>query len=465
MANKIYIADDVNRDSVADFLKAEQEIGNRVMRVEVYSKGEVKVRFALPPYTLDDKQHNYSLSKSFTSTAIGMLVDDGVLSVEDKLTDIFSDKMPSVIGENLSEMRVKHLLSMNTGHELCVLEKIKNADDMVRAFFEQEIRHKPGTHFAYNSAASYILSVIVRRYTGMSLFDFLSIRLFEPLGIEGVYWNTYADGNSNGGIGLHASIDDLTKLGIMYLNGGVYEGKRILSEKWVKEATSVVSDTGGNGSPDWRAGYGYQIWRNARSGYRGDGAFGQLCMVFGDKDTVVCVQSNSASMQDEIDHAVALADNLFGSSDMTAAELETIIANTHKTEKIVPLSDEYTDKIFKCRENKQGITLVKVEKSEDNSVAVKFSNGKIWQTIRSGYGKFECSTVWLSELKPMIVELADADVVEKLEMASYYTIEKDVLRLHISYLCTPHTDVFDFVFDGDRVEFVPADTNLRVKAD
>lgn len=464
MENRIHISDDVSLKSIADFLKAEKEMGNQVMRVEVYHKGEVKVKFAVPPYTTEDKQHNYSLSKTFTSSAVGMLVDDGVLSVEDKVTDIFSDKMPDTISENLSEMRVKHLLSMNTGHESCVLEKIKNADDMVSAFFAQEVQHKPGTHFAYNSAASYILSVIVHRYTGMSLFDFLSIRLFEPLGIEGVYWNTYADGNSNGGIGLHASIDDLTKLGVLYLNGGVYNGKRILSEEWVKEATSAISDNSGNGNPDWCAGYGYQIWRNARGGFRGDGAFGQLCMVFDDKDMVVCVQGNVADMQSEIDHTVALAENIICSSDVTLETVTDLIENNYKADKNEPLSDEYTGKIFKCRKNKQGITLVKLEKAADNSVTVRFSNGKTWQSIKSGYGTFETSTVWVKELKPMIIELADANVTEKLETASYYTIDGNTLRLHVRYLCTPHTDTFDFVFDGDRVEFIPEETNLRAKA-
>ena len=113
-----------------------------------------------------------------------------------------------------------------------------------------------------------MLSEIVRKYTGMTMYDFLSQRLFAPLGIAGTHWNAFADGNSQGAVGLHASADDIAKLGLLYLNKGVYNRKRMLSENWVETATKAWSDNSATGTPDWTAGYGFQFWRNAREGFR-----------------------------------------------------------------------------------------------------------------------------------------------------------------------------------------------------
>ena len=150
--------------------------------------------------------------------------------------------------------------------------------------FEPEF--EPGTHFCYNNAATFMLSEIVGKYAGMTVYDFLSLRLFEPLGINNAHWNSFADGNSQGAVGLHVSTDYAAKLGLLYLNKGVYNGRRILSENWIKAATKVWSDTSTNGTQDWTSGYGFQFWKNFRDGFRGDGAFGQLCMVFPSKNNI-----------------------------------------------------------------------------------------------------------------------------------------------------------------------------------
>ena len=462
--SEFYVSDTVNPSSIISFLKASKSVGNEIYRLEIYHRGNVKVRLAIPPYSCEDKQQLYSLSKTFTSSAIGMLVDDGVITVEDKMTDIFPDKMPENISQSLAAMRIKHLLSMNTGHESCVMGKIKNSTDPVREFFAQEVKYAPGTHFAYNSAASYILSAIVGKYTGVSMFDFLSERLFTPLEIEGVWWDTYPDGNSQGGIGLHASIDDITKLGILYLNKGVYEGKRILSEKWIEEATSYVSDNSGNGNPDWCSGYGYQIWHNSRLGYRGDGARGQLCVVLNDKDIVVCVHAVVSDMQKEIDDVFEMIDTLFTPSKNTLDELRTMLCGYYDAPSYGTLGSEYLGKMFTCELNKQGVTRVMFEMDENKTVTVKFSNGSMWQSIKSGYGDYEKSVVYLKELKPMLTGLADADRTERLCMASYYTVKDGVLRLHIRYTNTPQDDMIEFVIDNGKVKIVPCDMDFRVKA-
>ncbi len=452
MTNEFYIGDIVNRDSIIDFLNKSKERNNQIYRVKILYKGETVVRFALPPYSCEDVQHVYSMSKTFTSTAIGMLVDDGVLSVDDYMTDLFPEKMPEVISDNLKALQLKHLLGMCTGHDECVLWKIKDCEGIVKAFFEQEIEHAPGTHFAYNNSATYMLSATVRKFSGKNLYDFLWERLFEPMGMTEVYWSQYHDGNSNGAVGLHISLDSLAKLGKMYANMGVYEGKRYLSEEWINEATSFKTDNSCNGSPDWCAGYGYQIWMNMDGGYRADGAFGQLIIV--KDDFVVAVNAFSSLMQEELTDTINMLCNLIGEGSASDDDVKSVINATYIAEIGDVAGDDLLEKTFKVKENKQGITAVKFIKNEDNSVTVRFSNGTIWQSIECGYGEYKKSEIWIKELKPLILTISNPYNVEKLVMASYYTTENGVFKIHIRYLNTPHSDEIVFKIDGDNAEMI-----------
>lgn len=459
MKSEFYIGDTVNRNSIIDFLNKSKEKGNDIYRVKILKNGEAVVRFALPPYFCEDVQHVYSLSKTFTATAIGMLVDEGKLSVDDYMTDLFPEKMSEVISPNLKALQLKHLLSMNTGHEECVMWKIKEEEDIVKAFFAQEIEHAPGTHFAYNNSATYMLSATVRKVTGKCLFDFLWERLFEPMGMTEVYWSQYHDGNNNGAVGLHISLDSMAKMGQMYANGGQYEGKRYLSEEWVKEATSFKSDNSSNGNPDWCAGYGYQIWMNADGGYRGDGAFGQLLMVI--SDCVVVVNAFCADMRGEITDVCNMLKDLMGSGNATDADVKSIVDTFYQTQKNHVIGEEFLGKTFAVKSNKQGITAVKFIKNADNSVTVRFSNGTMWQSIECGYGEFKKSSIWIKELKPLILIISDPHTIEKLTMASYYTIENGTFKIHIKYLSAPHSDEIVFRLDGDTISFEPMKTDLR----
>ncbi len=452
MKSEFYIGDTVNRNSIIDFLNKSKEKGNDIYRVKILKNGEAVVRFALPPYFCEDVQHVYSLSKTFTATAIGMLVDEGKLSVDDYMTDLFPEKMPEVISPNLKALQLKHLLSMNTGHEECVMWKIKEEEDIVKAFFAQEIEHAPGTHFAYNNSATYMLSATVRKVTGKCLFDFLWERLFEPMGMTEVYWAKYHDGNNNGAVGLHISLDSMAKLGLMYQNGGIYEGKRYLSEEWVKEATSIVSDNSGNGNPDWCAGYGYQIWMNADGGFRGDGAFGQL--IFVKDDFTVAMNAFTADMQGEITDLVKMLDNITSADKGTDNNLKETIDNFYVPEKSEVIGDNFLNKTFKVEENKQGISQVKFTKNADNSVTVSLYNGEIWQNIECGFGEYKKSEIFVKELKPLILIISNPYEVERMAMASYYTIEKDAIKIHIKYLNAPHDDEIAFKIFGDSVKMI-----------
>ena len=239
----------------------------------------------------------YSLSKSFTSTAVGIAVDEGRLSVEDKVLGFFPDEAPARPDANLKRMRVKHLLSMATGHDTDPTWTVFSQHNWVQSFLSLPVEHEPGTHFVYNTAATYMLSAIVQKLTGEKLTDYLKPRLFEPLGITGARWDTCPLGINVGGSGLRVKTEAIARFGQLYLDKGVFNGQRLVSEKWVKAASSKQVDNGPDPNNDWNQGYGYQFWRCRHNCYRGDGACGQYCIVMPEQNAVVAITSGVADMQ------------------------------------------------------------------------------------------------------------------------------------------------------------------------
>lgn len=256
------------------------------------------------PYRPDAPHMLFSLSKSFTSTAVGFAVTERRLSVEATVLSLFPEDAPKKVSANLSAMRVRHLLSMSTGHDKDVTERTLRRKDRnaVRAFLALPVEHAPGTHFAYNSAASYMLSAIVQKLTGQTMLEYLTPRLFEPLGIQGATWESYTNHEGAavnfGGWGLNVKTEDIARLGQLYLQKGLWNGKRLLPEAWAKEATSKQVSNAPNPNPDWEQGYGYQFWRCQPEGvYRGDGAFGQYCIVMPKQDAVLAITAGVPDMQ------------------------------------------------------------------------------------------------------------------------------------------------------------------------
>ena len=152
------------------------------------------------PYAADVPHVMYSLSKSFTSTAVGLVVNEGKLSLDDEVWKFFPEDAPAEPAPNLKAMRVRDLLIMSTGHQT---EPARNPDEVwTRVFLAHPVPHKPGTHFLYDSAGTYMLSAIVQKVTGMTVLDYLRPRLFDPLGIEHPTWETSPQGISAGATGL-----------------------------------------------------------------------------------------------------------------------------------------------------------------------------------------------------------------------------------------------------------------------
>jgi hypothetical protein len=170
-----------------------------------------------------------------------------------------------------------------------------------RPFLAAPVDTTPGTHFVYNTGASYMLSAIVQSLTGQTILDYLTPRIFEPLGIEGATWVTCPRGINTGGFGLSVKTTDIARFGQLYLQQGVWQGAQLIPAAWVVAATSRQVDNGSDAQSDWAQGYGYQFWRCRHNAYRGDGAFGQYCIVMPDQDAVLAITSGVEDMQAVLD--------------------------------------------------------------------------------------------------------------------------------------------------------------------
>ena len=281
-----------------DFVEAaEKERPGDLHSFMLLRHGKVAAEGWWNPFQPESPHMLFSLSKSFTSTAIGIAQGEGLLNINDKVISFFPGQVPDSPSTNLQAMRVRDLLTMNTGHNEDATGKMtQDTSSWVKGFFSLPVEHKPGTHFVYNSAATYMLSAIIQKVTGKTMVDYLAPRLFAPLGIEHPTWDNSPEGINIGGWGLKVRTKDIASLGQLYLQKGQWDGKQLLPVAWVEDATKKQVSNGSNPESDWEQGYGYQFWMCRYGLYRGDGAFGQYCIVFPAQDAVLAITSGTADM-------------------------------------------------------------------------------------------------------------------------------------------------------------------------
>ena len=215
------------------------------------------------PYSAGRPQLLYSLSKSFTSTAAAFAHAEGLFNLDDTVISHFAEFEADITDPRSRSMKVRHVASMAAGHTREVLGEALERDpkEPVRGFLLIPPDRDPGTVFAYSQPCTYTLASIIQRNAGMSLTQYLRPRLFDPLGIGHVGWFTLAPGREQGFSGLHARTEDIAKLGLLYLQGGRWEGAQLIAPEWVAAATSQQVANAVEGGPvDWGQGYGYQFW-------------------------------------------------------------------------------------------------------------------------------------------------------------------------------------------------------------
>ncbi|MER7008967.1 serine hydrolase [Dactylosporangium sp. NPDC000555] len=298
--------------SVRSFLDAAERGVDALHGMVLMRGGEVVAEGYWHPYRGDVPHQLFSISKSFTSTAVGFAVAEGLMALDDPVAKYFG-------GRGDPRMLVRHLLTMTTGHVVDTTPLISSGDDWAGAFLDLPVTREPGTHFVYNSGATYMVAAIVQQLTGRRLVDYLRPRLFDPLGFGDVTWEQCPAGLDTGGWGMAARTSEVARFGQLYLR----DERGILPGGWAAEATRFhVSNAEAGKSEDWRQGYGLQFWRCRHGAFRGDGAFGQFCVVMPEQDAVLALTAGVADMRAVLD--LVWAHLLHDTETVDAAALERL---------------------------------------------------------------------------------------------------------------------------------------------
>lgn len=246
------------------------------------------------PYSAEYPHVMYSMSKSVTSTAIGFAISEGLLSLDDKVSDFFPEYTAAKFSPN-NKLTIRNLLTMRSDKLITFLDE-KGNTDWVRNFFDAPFMLPTDTKFNYVSENTFMLSAIISKVTGMSMVDYLYPRMFEPLGIQKPFWEADGKGNNAAGWGLYMKSEDIAKFFLPYIHEGKWiDGTQLVPAEWVKEATSKQTETVRDGYKDYMCGYGYQFWRNSSpNSYRADGLFGQRCLMFPYYDALVVLNSGES---------------------------------------------------------------------------------------------------------------------------------------------------------------------------
>ncbi len=389
----------ISSSSLMQFFDAVDSQLHELHSVMLLRHGSVVAEGWWAPYGRALPHMMFSLSKSFTSTAVGIAIAEGRFSLDDPVLSFFPDETPAEVSEFLAAMRVRHLLSMSTGQAVDTMMSMGPREDgkWTKGFFEVPVLHAPGTHFLYNTGATYMLSAIVQKTTGMKLLDYLEPRLFAPLGIEKATWQESPQGISTGGFGLSVKTEDIARFGQLYLQKGLWQVKQIVPAAWVEEATSFQVSNGDNAASDWNQGYGYQFWRCLHNAYRGDGAFGQYCIVMPEQDAVLVITGGIADMQPPLNlvwdillpamgHEALPDDD--AAHDRLTAKLSALALPPVQGAASSPLSDTVSGRVYMLDTNDMRLESIAVDLTESLcTLKVKTAAGE--ETIRCGYGVWQ----------------------------------------------------------------------------
>jgi CubicO group peptidase (beta-lactamase class C family) len=401
------------------------------------------------PYEAERPHMLFSLSKSFASTAIGLAVAERRLSVDDRVLSFFPEDAPANPSEHLASMRVHDLLSMSTGHAEDTKPYLHQQPDgnWAKGFLARPVEYAPGTHFVYNSGATYMLSAIVQKLTGTTLLEYLWPRVLTPLGIEHATWETCPRGINTGGWGLSIRTADFARFGQLYLQKGIWQGERILPEIWVEAATTAQIANDNEPNIDWRQGYGYQFWRCRHGAYRADGAFGQFCIVMPEQDAVLAITSGVGNTQSVLDiiweHLLpAMQPTPLPEDRAAQAALEQKLAHLALPPQpgcaTSPLAAEVSGRTYVFEKNEQDVDAITLDVGTDiSTLTVQDSNGTHQVAVGDG--------AWLQGATTLI-----GGRVNSVAASGAWTSD-DIYVIRLCFNETPFCPTLTFRFSADQL--------------
>lgn len=457
-------AQGVSSAAMLELVEALEERVNEIHSIIVVRNGYVITEGWWAPFAADEPHMMFSLSKSFTSTAVGLAIAEGKLSLDDQVTRFFPDDLPAEPSANLRAMRVRDLLTMTTGQHEQDFQGFPYNDEesAVKKFLALPVTHKPGTYWVYNTPATFMLSAIVQKVTGATVHDYLRPRLYEPLGIEGAEWEANKQGISMGGFGLEVKTEDIARFGQFLLQKGNWHGKQLVPAEWIEAASARQASNGSSPTSDWEQGYGYQFWRCRNDFYRGDGAHGQFCMILERFDTVVAITSGTANMASVMNTVweklvPALEAAEARPADVAAheklrAKLASLTLATPKGYGSSPAQVAAIGKRFVFPDNPRAIEAIAVEAmgtgrpGSSNDVALTMKIGDVTQRIEAGLGEWKKGTIASGPMKGVYAAAGawTADDTYTLKLVRYHT---------------PFVTTYRLKFAGDELV---VDTELNV---
>ncbi len=398
------------------------------------------------PYSPDIPHMLFSLSKSFTSSAIGILQGERGLDLQTPLYTFFPEAEKSITDPKMRAVTLRHLLTMSSGHDRCAMSFMEHAPDgdYVKSFLSSNLTYLPGERFVYNSGATYMLAAVVRKLTGENVREYLIPRLFDPLGITPGIWECCPHGTNLGGWGFYLKTEDIAKFGQLLLDGGRWNGEQLIPADYLQAATAKQIDNSMNDKPDWKLGYGYQFWRN-RYGFRADGACGQYALVLPEYDMTIAVTAGLENMQNVMtvfwEH---LLPGIRKETDTLPENPEALqLLKAELASLSIPLAQGDTARrgesaCWKCGENDAGIRSISITFGKDDCTLLFFT-GKGEEKIHAGFG-FNCDN---------LIQFRDS-LPRRAAASAAWTAEK-ILEIHVCNYETPFCDVYRVDFESEKV--------------
>ncbi|KEF56404.1 uncharacterized protein A1O9_07985 [Exophiala aquamarina CBS 119918] len=453
----------IDPQAIIDFLEDGKASGVDFNGFMVYSKGAVIAEGWWDPYRPDLRHMMHSGTKGFLSVAVGMAVQEGYFALEDKVLSFFPEYVQTVVETNSTteladQLTVEDLLTQTSGHD----QGSSGASwrGITTSWIEQSFKipfaHKPGTFFRYSSATSYLLSAIIHRTTGQSTKSFLMPRLFQPLGMIGVTWDVGPEEINPGGNGISCKTSDLLKLALLHLQGGVWEGQRLLSEEWVAKATQ----------PQRGNEYGYQWWVSKdNDSYYAYGMFGQFAYVF-PKHGAILVMTSSSPPGEEVARSLVRrhfpailepkGDPSIFSEDSFKKYLEALKIEAPQGPELSEKADEISDRLFVARPNADGVEAFALHSEHEKYVFHLWDNRGLHR-VDAGVNR------WVeSETSVSLASLHHSyDAPQLLVSACGSWSKPETFEMKLQFIETAYQDQIVVRIVGDRIAVLERGVNVN----
>ncbi len=409
------------------------------------------------PYRPDFTHMLFSMSKSFTSIAIGFAVQEGLITIQDKLMDYFADVLPEGAEpcKYMMELTIRDMLRMATGHVVEPSMNKKGEERWIYQFLTTYIEKEPGTHYLYNTPATYMLSALIKKVTGQTVDDYLAPRLFEPLGFASdCFWERSPEDIPVGGSGFNLRTEDIAKFGIFLRNRGSFEGKQLLDPAYIDEATAKQIDFVNHMNIDSRQGYGYQFWRcQPEDSYRAAGAYAQFCIILPRQEMVIAVTSGAWETQPVLNALWEILLPAVGSNEPAETdEYYTALLKDFSKSLTMPMPKgaptaagvSYWNHTYAISENPLHLEQIKFCAGEENT-AVLTINGKE-SVVTLGCGKWVDGEIDYPSFRDPKTFRPAVPLDKEVSCCGAWTDER-TFEMCILFNKTPFRDILTFVFD------------------